>query len=177
MLILAILFFALGITLLWLVHRRQIISGLPSGRVIYTDTRGWGKVEQPLYDAELGLTGKPDYLVKKNGRVIPIEVKSSRIGQAPYDSHIFQLAAYCRLVEVAYGQRPAYGILHYPNRTFAIDYTAELENALINLLENIHRQESQKNVDRSHNSIQRCRACGYRMLCDQNLASSTVINT
>jgi CRISPR-associated exonuclease Cas4 len=177
MLILAILFFILGIALLLLVRRRQKISGLPAGRVIYTDTRGWGKVEQPLYDGELGLTGKPDYLVNKNGRIVPVEVKSSRIGDAPYDSHFFQLAAYCRLVEVTYGQRPAYGILHYPNRTFAIDYTAELENALINLLENIHRQQSQKNINRSHNSIQRCRACGYRTLCEQNLASRTVINT
>ncbi len=124
MLILAILVLILALVLLWQANRSQRAIGLPAGRVIYADTRSWGPVEQPLYDAELGLAGKPDYLVETGGQVIPVEVKSSPVTTAPYDAHIFQLAAYCLLVQRHYGKRPAYGILHYPNRTFAIDYTA-----------------------------------------------------
>ena len=66
--------------------------------MIYTDTRGWSAVEKPLYDPVIGLTGRPDYLVKKGKDIIPVEVKTSRTPEAPYDSHIFQLAAYCLLV-------------------------------------------------------------------------------
>ncbi len=95
----AIFLVLLALALLWQARRAQKASGLPGGRVIYTDTRAWGnKVEKPLYDASLGLTGKPDYLVEKNGRIIPVEVKSGRAPQSPYDSHIYQLASYFLLV-------------------------------------------------------------------------------
>lgn len=169
MILFSILLFLLGLVLLWLARRQQKASGLPGGRVIYSDTRDWGAVEKPLYDPELGLTGKPDYLVEQGNTIIPVEVKSRRIADAPYDSHIIQLAAYCRLVEVAYGKRPAYGILKYANRTFAIDYTAELETHLRGLLIQIREQERLKNVDRSHQSAARCSACGYRAACEQKL--------
>ncbi|MCZ2120790.1 MAG: PD-(D/E)XK nuclease family protein, partial [Anaerolineales bacterium] len=80
-------------------NRQRKSAGLPGGRVVYTDTHGWGKVEKPLFYAALDLTGKPDYLIEKNGQLIPVEVKSGRAPEAPYDSHIFQLASYCLLVE------------------------------------------------------------------------------
>ena len=43
------------------------------------------------------------------------------------NSHIYQLASYCLLVEKTYGKRPPYGIIHYKDQDFAIDYTQELE--------------------------------------------------
>lgn len=169
MLTLALIILVVALVLLWQANRRQRLIGLPAGRVIYADTRGWGPVEQPLYDAELGLVGKPDYLVERGGQVIPVEVKSSPVTTAPYDAHIFQLAAYCLLVQRHYGKRPAYGILHYPNRTFAIDFTAGLEQRLLNLLEEMHAQERRKDLPRSHDSAARCSRCGYRHICDQRL--------
>ena len=169
MLILALFIFVLALVLLWQASRSQRAIGLPAGRVIYADTRNWGAVEQPLYDAELGLVGKPDYLVETGGQVIPVEVKSSPVTTAPYDAHVFQLVAYCLLVQRHYGKRPAYGILHYPNRTFAIDYTAQLEQQLLQLLEEMHAQERRKDVPRSHESAARCSRCGFRATCDQRL--------
>jgi CRISPR-associated exonuclease Cas4 len=144
-------------------------AGLPGGRVIYSDTRAWGAVEQSLFDVQLGLTGKPDYLVEQNGKLIPVEVKSGRTPEAPYDSHIFQVAAYCLLVEKTYGKRPPHGILHYPNRDFAVDYTPELESALLDLLVDIRRNKHRPDVKRSHNDKQRCRQCGFWKVCDQKL--------
>lgn len=173
MLFLAVLVIVSALVLLWWTTRRQKSIGLPAGRVIYADTRGWGPVEQPLYDAELGLTGKPDYLVESGGQMTPVEVKSTHIGAAPYDAHIFQLAAYCLLVHRHYGKRPAYGILHYPNRTFAIDYTPQLEADLIHLLDEIHAAgkavQKEAGLPRSHNVPARCSRCGYRRICDQRL--------
>jgi len=169
MLYLAVFFLFLALVLFWLSTRQRRSAGLPAGRVIYTDTRAWGPVEQPLYDAGLGLTGKPDYLVEQQGQVIPVEVKSGRVGGTPHDSHIYQLAAYCLLVHRQLGKRPAYGILHYPNRTFAIDYTPQLEASLLALLDEMHGQQKRKDVARSHENPARCSRCGFRPICDQRL--------
>jgi len=169
MLYLAGVFLFLALVLFWLSTRQRRSAGLPAGRVIYTDTRAWGPVEQPLYDAGLGLTGKPDYLVEQQGQVIPVEVKSGRVGGTPHDSHIYQLAAYCLLVHRQLGKRPAYGILHYPNRTFAIDYTPQLEASLLALPDEMHGQQKRKDVARSHENPARCSRCGFRHICDQRL--------
>ncbi|MEZ0397390.1 MAG: CRISPR-associated protein Cas4 [Anaerolineales bacterium] len=156
--------------LLWLISGRQRrLARLPGGRIIYTDTRAWGKLEKPLYDPLLGLTGKPDYLIEQDGRLIPVEVKTGRTPAAPYDSHIFQLAAYCLLVEKTYGKRPAYGIIHYPDRDFAVDYTPALESALLDLLAELRRDQTRGQVHRSHEDERRCRGCGFRGVCEERL--------
>jgi len=64
--------------LFWQSGRQRKAAGLPGGRVIYTDTHGWGEVEKPLFYQALGLTGKPDYLIQQHGQIIPVEVKSGR---------------------------------------------------------------------------------------------------
>ena len=170
MLYFALILFLIAIILFWLSSRQRRAAGLPGGRVIYTDTRGWGKLEQPLFYASLGLTGKPDYLVQQNGQIIPVEVKSGRAPEAPYDSHIFQLASYCLLVEKTYGKRPPYGIIHYNDRDFAVDYTGELESRLLDILVEMKRDASRGDVPRSHDQASRCARCGYRRVCDQRLA-------
>ena len=169
MLYLALLLFFIAIFFFWQSGRQRKEAGLPGGRVIYTDTRGWGKLERPLYDQLLGLTGKPDYLVQQNGQIIPVEVKSGRAPEAPYDSHIYQLAAYCLLVEKSYGKRPAYGIVHYADRDFAVDYTPELESSLLDLLAEMRRDEMKREVERSHEQAARCARCGFKKVCDQSL--------
>lgn len=163
----------LAIALFLLARRQQKKAGLPAGRIISADTSRWGAVEKPLYDAVLGLTGKPDYLVEAAGEegdpIIPVEVKSRHSGQAPYDSHIYQLAAYCLLVERQLGRRPPYGILKYPDQAFSIDFTPALETALRSTLADMRTAEHHKEVNRSHSIPQRCARCGYRTVCDQNL--------
>jgi CRISPR-associated exonuclease Cas4 len=165
---LAILLIAL--VLFFISGRQRRLAGLPGGRVVYTDTRSWVAVGKPLFDMQLGLTGKPDYLVEQNGKLIPVEVKTGRTPEAPYDSHIFQVAVYLLLVQKTYGKRPPHGILHYPDRDFAVDYTPALESALLDLLADIRRDEHRSNVERSHDDEQRCRRCGFRNACDQKLA-------
>jgi len=166
----ALLLVVLALIFLWKAGGAQKAAGLPGGRVIYTDTRAWGdKVEKPLYDGSLGITGKPDYLVEKNGRFIPVEVKSGRAPQAPYDAHIYQLAAYCLLVEKSMGSRPPYGIIHYEDRDFAVDYTHELESVLLDVLADMRRDERRGEVMRSHENGARCARCGFRNVCEQKI--------
>jgi len=162
--------FVLAIIFFWQSNRQRKAAGLPGGRIIYTDTRGWGKLEKPLYYTALELTGKPDYLIQQNGKIIPVEVKSGRTPAAPYDSHIYQLAAYCLLVEKTYKKRPPYGIIHYENRDFAVDYTRELEESLLDLLADMKRDERKSDVPRSHEQAARCAKCGFRKVCNQSLA-------
>jgi len=159
----------LGLVLLWLSARKRRASGLPGERIIYSDTRQWGSVEKPLFDGALGLTGKPDYLVESGKQFIPVEVKSTRGVTGPLDAHIYQLAAYCLLVKHAYGIRPDYGILHYPDRTYQIDFTPALEADLLAILDEMRVQDRRKEVERSHQSEARCRGCGFRNQCDQRL--------
>lgn len=169
MLYLALALVLLAFYLLWQSGRSRRAAGLPGGRVIYSDTRAWGKSDRPLYAQGLALTGKPDYLVEQEGRIIPVEVKSGRAPETPYDSHIYQLAAYCLLVDKAYGKRPPYGIIHYTDRDFAIDYTPQLESSLLDLLAEMRRDERRHDVPRSHESAARCRGCGFRQDCDDAL--------
>jgi CRISPR-associated exonuclease Cas4 len=157
---LILILLVIGVVLLWLGGRRQLASGLPTGRVIYIDTERLGRLTQPLYDPVHDLTGQPDYIIEKPDGLVPVEVKSGRAPLSPYPSHVLQLAAYCMLVHATYGERPTYGILKYADRAFAMDYSSSLENELLDVLAEIHR---------SHHSTNRCRACGYLQVCDQAL--------
>ncbi|MFN8428296.1 MAG: CRISPR-associated protein Cas4 [Anaerolineales bacterium] len=170
MLYLSLLLLILAFLFFWQSNRQRSEAGLPGGRVIYTDTRGWSKLEKPLFYAALELTGKPDYLVEQNGKIIPVEVKSGRAPEAPYDSHIYQLASYCLLVEKTYGKRPPYGIVHYEDKDFSVEYTHELEQSLLELITEMKRDGMKKEVARSHEQAARCKRCGFKSVCDQSLA-------
>lgn len=160
---------ALGLLLLWLAQRGRAKSGLPEGRVIYTDTGGWRRPEQPLFSREHLLTGKPDYLVEDGGDVIPVEVKSGRAPTQPYESHVLQLATYCLLVEETYGRRPSHGLIKYDDRTFEVDYTDALEKALLLRVDAMRDALAVGDAPRSHDEPRRCHACGHRERCDQAL--------
>lgn len=146
-------------------------SGLPTGQVIYTDTGAWRANNDVLHVAELRLVGKPDYLVEQHdGTVIPVEIKSSPAPETPWEGQVLQLAAYCLLVEVNYGVRPPYGILQYKDRAFAVDYTADLEADLLDLLDEMRATREEFDPEPDHADRRRCQACGVRDACDRRLA-------
>ena len=169
--LLAVLFILLGLVVLMWSRAVRSGAGLPSGRVIYSDTRAWGPVEKPLYSATYRLAGKPDYLVKDGRSVVPVEVKSSPAPpDGPRHSHAMQLAAYCLLVEEQFGRRPAYGIIRYADRMFSIENTDALRAALLDQLEEMRGAAAGGGVARSHDEARRCAGCGYRHACDERLA-------
>lgn len=166
-----ILILAMAAVLLFLfAEKKRKQTGIPGGKIIYSDVKMWGKpLEKPLFDGSIGLVGKPDYLIEENDSITPVEVKSCRPPEAPYDSHIFQLAAYCILVEKVYHVTPAHGLIHYPGRTFSIDFTADLREQALALIREMHQQERRSSIPRSHDETARCARCGYKSLCDQRL--------
>ncbi len=168
-LILATVLILLGICLLWFAGRKKQQLGLPSGRLVYADPGLWGKPESPFYIVDIGLTGKPDYIVQQNGNLLPVEVKNAWSPPAPFDSHILQLGAYCLLIEQTSGKRPPFGVLKYRNRTFDIDYTAALEESVLNIIHEIRLQKNREDAPRSHDEPNRCAHCGFRNVCDQRL--------
>ena len=149
-------------------RRTQKETGVPEGKLVYSDTGAWRKVNRPYFDPDWGLAGKPDYVVEVRGIQIPVEVKSSS-AKHPYDSHILQLAAYCRLIEVESGRRPPMGLIKYQDKVFEINYSDALEQRLKTLVDVIRGSEPAVEFPRSHDSPARCAGCGYRSECDQRL--------
>jgi CRISPR-associated exonuclease Cas4 len=172
-----ILFFVLlacAILTFWLARRSRTTSGLPAGRLVYSDTTHWRPVERPLFSRAHRLTGRPDYLVEYRHELVPVEVKSGRPSKdGPYPSHVLQLAAYCLLVEETHGRRPPYGIILYTGESktsYEIDYTPALERRLLDTLDQMRDALAAGDARRSHHHAARCHACGYRSDCNQSLA-------
>jgi CRISPR-associated exonuclease Cas4 len=167
-----------------LAKRMDAQSGLPAGRLVYSDT-GYAvgrlgelvrdqqgrKVERPLLSKTYGLVGRPDYLIETDDHIIPVEVKSARLpasGQ-PYDSHVFQVAAYCLLVEESLGASVPYGVIRYRDGEVRVDYSAELRAALLGLMGEMRAARDAADVHRSHDEPNRCARCSMRGVCDEAL--------
>lgn len=168
---LVLLLFGLAVVLLVLSLRERKKSRLPDAQVVYADTDLWQRVPQTLVDDQLGMVGKPDYVMKtRQGSLIPVEVKTGHTPDTPYDSHLLQLMAYGLLIQSNYTQIPEYGLLHYPEKDFRVDFTPELLAQLVETLDEIRQIEHENKVpERSHASSARCRSCGYRGVCDQKI--------
>lgn len=169
---------ALGFTLLLLalvvgLKARQWWqeTGLPDGDVIYTDTGTWYGQREPLFAAGLNLIGRPDYLIEQpDGTIVPVEVKSRAAPPEPYEGHVLQLAAYCVLVTDVYGIRPDHGIVQYRDKAFAVAFTREMEEDLLDILTEMRDDMVAGDVDRDHHQWRRCAACGHRGHCYQRMA-------
>jgi CRISPR-associated exonuclease Cas4 len=167
----ALLLILSGVLIFWLGRRSQSEAGLPTGRVIYSDTRGWQSLEKPLFSHLQRLTGKPDYLVQQGREIVPVEVKSAHApSDGPRRSHVLQLAAYCLLVEETYRQKPKYGIVKYADRMFAVDYTDALRFELLDVIAAMRDDLARGAAERSHDEAARCAHCGYRHACPERLA-------
>jgi CRISPR-associated exonuclease Cas4 len=168
---LVLIFLAMAVMLLVKSDKLRKESGLPGGKVIYTDDETWYPNNKPLHSPTIRLVGKPDYLVRqRSGEIIPVEVKSSVAPGSPWEGHILQLAAYCYLVGETYGVRPSYGILQYKDRAFAVDYTLELEDTLLEMLNEMRHDAQSRELNRNHNDAHRCAACGFAEKCTQQLS-------
>lgn len=158
-----------GLALLWQARRARNQTGLPSGEVVYSDTGDWTQCVRPLFAQRYRLTGRPDYIVRSHGEMTPVEVKSTRGLVQPYHSHVLQLMAYCLLLEEHEGRRPAYGLLHYPDRTFRIPYSPAARSQLLDVVAQLRADLHADDVARDHPDARRCHYCGLRANCSQSL--------
>jgi CRISPR-associated exonuclease Cas4 len=161
--------------LTWLFGRRLFIrTGLPSRAILYADVGSSFPQSAPLTSAgsrRYGLTGKPDYLVRVEDGVVPVEVKSGRSPDSgrPHEGHLFQLAAYCLLVEDLYRVPVPYGLVRYQDRSLPVEYTPDLRARLLGILDEIRVAKSDAECHISHTQVGRCRSCGFGSVCGESL--------
>ncbi len=173
LILLALLLIVVAIIMLRRAQALHVQSGLPQGEVIYDDSGVREEVEKPLISRRYGLVGRPDYLVRTqvagSSLLIPVEVKSARAPESPYESHILQLGVYCLLVEEQTKQRPPHGLLRYADATYKIPFTDELRYGVLETAHAIRAARRAPTVTRSHEEPARCAGCGYRAACGQSL--------
>ena len=157
--------------LMWARARRHIRqNGVPDGRVVYQDTDQRRNVERALVSPSCGLTGKPDYLVEAPNGLIPVELKSRNCPRSgPHESEAAQVTAYCVLVEDSFGATPPFGIIQYADRSWPIRYTLKDRKRLLHILDEMREARNTRTAHRDHQHAARCRACGYRAVCDEAL--------
>jgi CRISPR-associated exonuclease Cas4 len=163
---------ALAIILLLIGLKLKNSSGLPSGRVVYADTDQLQALPKPLFDPNLKLVGKPDYVIRqRDGSLVPIDFKSMNAPTKPYDSHIYQVLAYCYLIEQTQAQKPSHGLIRYLDKSFGVPYGDEDKASFLELINTVRETENCATAPtRSHQQSARCKACGYKDICDQMLA-------
>jgi len=150
-------------------HAKERVTALGlSGEAVYWD----GGTDNEVFVSHAhGLTGKPDYILKISGYLVPVERKSRHVSVAgPHEGEILQLAAYCLLVEERFRRRVQRGQLQYPNRSFAISFNDQLRSKLLEALRALREADAVGDVPRSHNSPARCRGCGFKAVCKDSLA-------
>ncbi|MCK5113100.1 MAG: CRISPR-associated protein Cas4 [Thermoplasmatales archaeon] len=138
---------------------------IPDGEITYSDLNIPAKA---LFSKRYRIAGKPDYIVKKNNRYIPIEVKSGSHAN-PQRNHILQLATYCQLIEDNYRGFVPYGIIIYKNSDFKIPFDPKLRFELESVINKIRGSLKNEKIVLNHNDPGRCRFCSMRSYCTEKL--------
>lgn len=146
------------------VARRR--AGIVEGEITYSDL---DRPAEVLRSAKYELTGKPDYIVRRGGMFIPVEVKTGRAPAAPYDSHVIQAATYALLVEETTGVRPPVAIIQYEDRTFEVPYDEGLQREVLVTSLRMRLAEATGEVHRDHTQRGRCAGCSRRAVCPERL--------
>jgi CRISPR-associated exonuclease Cas4 len=141
-------------------------SGLVQGELAYSDL---DKPGETLRSEKYSLSGRPDYIVRRGDHYIPVEVKTGRTPEEPHDSHVMQLGVYCVLVEEIYGQRPAHGVLQYPERTFEVPFSDQFRDKVLETTLRMRLSDMTGVVHRNHDRPGKCRGCSRRDVCPERI--------
>ena len=155
----AALVFVSGLALLLTGRAIRRRRGLGRGRTVSLD-------KLTLTSLRLGLTGRPDRLIKANGTIIVEEWKSSR--QVP-PWHLAQMGVYFLLVEEELRIRPPHGFLVCGDGTrHRIDNSEELRRWVLELASQIRAARSSiREPIPADPKPGQCRPCGQRGNCSQ----------
>jgi len=140
---------------------------LEEGEIKYVDNLE--KKSKLLKSEKYKLRGKPDLILEKDGYPIPVEVKTGRVPEGPFFSHILQIAVYCLLVEEDMGEKPPYGIIRYGETEFDIEYDEDLKKLLLEKLKVMRMYIKNQDVHRNHNREGKCKNCSRRKICEESL--------
>lgn len=140
---------------------------IQQGKIIYSDLN---IPEKSFFSKRYRLIGKPDYIVIKNKKYIPVEVKSGN-HLTPKINHIYQLMAYCQLLEENFNSYTPYGIIVYTEtaKQFKINFDPKRRFELETIIKEIRTSLHYENIQRNHNEIKKCINCSIRTHCNQKV--------
>jgi len=128
------------------------------------DVRSISEDELTLESPELGLSGRPDRLIRIGKAVIPVDDKNS---DAVYPSTRVQIGAYLMLAEERFGTRPGHGQVVLANgKTERVPNTARLRRDVLRHLRGvqaIHANPGRR--VRSRATPAQCQRCDVRGAC------------
>ena len=141
---------------------------IQQGKIIYSDLN---IPEKSYFSKRYRIAGKPDYIIKKNGQYIPVELKSGNHLNAK-KNHIYQLLAYCQLIEDNYNCYTPYGVLVYidTSKQFKINFDPKRRFQLESIIKEMRKSITGDIIKRNHNEIQRCIKCSMRQYCNQKIS-------
>lgn len=168
----ALIFFAFNLRQL---SRRKAEETGVRGSVLYTDADHERPTENLTCELPGGLhmVGKPDYIVKREGRIIPLEYKSSQSPERLYAGYENQIGVYFLLIESRYGKAasPEYGIVRFADgKEFQVKNTDALRARVIREATRMEQIGGGTiEARRNHNSRNKCAACEFFPVCDERL--------
>lgn len=164
---------AVYLALRWYRERTGFAAGAAgTSRIVASDTGVEASIL--LRDPQLGLRGRPDYLlefeVAGHPLYVPLELKPGRRARRVYESDALQVAAYLiALRGTAKDSAGTFGYLRYATGTFKVGLTRELERRVHAIVQAIREGRGAATVHRSHAIVQRCVNCTVREHCNEVL--------
>jgi CRISPR-associated exonuclease Cas4 len=141
--------------------------------VLYQDLVGQPFTARNLRSLKLGISGKPDCLIRTADGIVPVELKKSNRPPARgevYPNHMIQNLAYCALVEEQLREPVPYGLVIYAGQQVRrVEFTDANRRWLMQTIADVQAAQLRKQADRNHNQRGRCSRCGVRDKCDQAL--------
>jgi CRISPR-associated exonuclease Cas4 len=155
----AVLAVLLGLLLMLAGQSMRQRRGLGGGKTLSLD-------RVTLTSVRLGLTGRPDRLIKADGTIIVEEWKSSR---QVWPSHRAQMGCYFLLIEEELRIRPTHGVIVCGDGTrHRIENTEELRAWVLELAGQIRAARAAVTEPIPVNPRRgQCRPCGMREHCGQ----------
>jgi CRISPR-associated exonuclease Cas4 len=163
----------LAVVLFLFAARSRKRIGIPAGALVYQDLPGQPFNGKPLRSHALGISGKPDCLIRAANRIIPAELKNASKPPARgeiYPNHMIQAVAYCALVEDQMKISVPYALVIYAGQQVRrVDFTEQRRRWLLHTIRELELARERQTADRNHDHPARCAGCGVRSHCDQAL--------
>jgi len=163
----------LAVVLFLLAARSRKKTGIPAGEMFYQDLPGQPFFGEPLRSNALGISGKPDCLVRTVDGTVPVELKNSSKPPARggiYANHMIQALAYCALVEDQMKARIPYALVIYAGQQVRrVAFTEVRRQWLLQIIHEVEVARARLTANRNHEHRGRCVGCGVRSTCDQAL--------
>ena len=118
-----------------------------------------------LRDEIHGFSGKPDYIWREKGRLVPEEIKSGACGPTPRHDNVIQMGVYFFLIEAQLNERPQGGRLKYRNRTFWIENTEDLRAEVLALRDRYEGVQAGLLTPAPHPQPRVCSRCAFQGQC------------